>query len=153
MSKSSKEKGLWNYGYMASLVINPDNSIEFTPIPYEFGSHCEYFEFLSGEKYEKFIAYFNELCKIIKNTSDADYKRLEYAWSILYMKDAWNAFLKEMAMDMSEDGAYMFALKNYFCCESHLEVMQNLFTIVTTKRLSEFEKEKEKILAWQSVTF
>lgn len=153
MSKNSETKTLWNYGYMASLVINPDNSIEFTPIPYEFGSHCEYFEFLEGEKREKFIAYFNELCDVIKSTSESDYKKLEYAWSILYMKDAWNAYLKEMAKDMSEDGAYMLACKNLFCCESHVEVMQNLFTVVTKNRLSEFEKEKEKILNWQNKAF
>jgi poly-gamma-glutamate synthesis protein (capsule biosynthesis protein) len=153
MSKSSKEKNLWNYGYMASLTVNPDGTIDFTPIPYEFGSHCEYFEFLSGEKYEKFIAYLDELCDIIKSTGESDYKRLEYAWSILYMQDAWNAYLKEMSKDMSNDGAYMLACKNLFCCESHHEVMQNLFTIVTANRLSEFEAEKKKILNWQNKTF
>lgn len=153
MSKNDKKKTLWNYGYMASLVINPDNSIDITPIPYEFASHCEHFNFLTGEKYDKFIAYLNELCDVIKNTSKNDYKRLEYAWSILYMKDAWGAFLEEMSKDMSNDGAYMLACKNYFCCDSHLEVMQNLFTILTTNRLCEFETEKERILAWQNVSF
>ncbi len=150
MSKKSEERTLWNLGYMTSLTINEDNSITIQPIPYEFGSFGEFFEFFDGDKKEKFLTYLNELCGIIGST---DYKKLEYAWSILYMKESWDGFLEEMSHDMSPDGEFMLFTKNAFCCDSHLEVMQNFFTVLTTNRLGEFEAEKEKIRNWQKVPF
>ena len=153
MSRAGKEKALWNTGYMVSLSICEDNSISFEPIPYEFDSHGEYFEFLEGDKKEKFIAYLDELCKLIKEISNTDYKKLEYAWSIIFMKASWEGFLEEMTHDMSPDGEYMRLNKNLFCCESHQEVMQNFFTILIENRIGEFEAEKEKIIKMMKVPF
>jgi len=152
MTKRNDKRELWNLGYMAELTIS-DNGISIKPIPYEFAPYGEWFKFLSGDEKVSFDVYLKTLCRIISDTESSSYKKLEYAWSILYMKAVKDGFLKENGGDMTHDGELMLFTKNAFCCESHLELMQNFFTVLTTNRLDEFEEEKKKIHGWQKVPF
>ena len=147
MTKRTEEFTLWNTGYMADITICEDESVVFTPIPYVYGSYGEYFEVLSGSRKEIFLSYLDELSRILTIDSE-EYKKLEYSWSISYVKAAWNNFLEEMAKDKSPDGEFMLFNKNAFCCETHAEVLGNFFEVLTTNRLSEFEEQGKKISGW-----
>ncbi len=152
MTKRNSERGLWNLGYMAELTIEEDGAVRLNALPYEFAPYGEWFKFLSGEEKEKFDKYLKELCDILGKES-AEYKRLEYAWSILYMKEIKRTFLAENGGDMTHDGELMLFTKNAFACESHDELMRNFFTVLTTNRIYEFEEEQKQIQTWQKVPF
>ena len=153
MTKRNDKRELWNLGYMSSITIDENGFVSFAPIPYEFANFGEWFKVLRGDEKAAFDTYLKELCKIISDTSESDYKRLEYAWSLLYMKEIKNGFLAENGGDMTYDGELMLFTKNAFSCESHAELMRNFFTVLTTNRLDEFEAEKERIRELQKVPF
>ncbi|MBQ8588230.1 MAG: CapA family protein [Clostridia bacterium] len=153
MSKRSADFSLWNLGYMADITIHEDRSVVFTPIPYEFASYGEYFKVLEADRKQKFLTYLRELSAIIEDTDEEEYKNLEYAWSVFYMRLAWDGFLQEMLKDKSPDGELMLYIKNAFCCETHNEVLKNFFTIYTTNRINEFEDQLKKIKSWQKMPF
>ena len=135
---------------MAELIINSDKSVVLTPIPYEFDTRLNYFDFMSGERKDIFLKYLDTLSAIITDTPDTEYQNLLYAWSIMYIED-FSDFINEHRKDLSFDGEFMLYIKNAFSCESHNELMTNYFKLHTTDRLKEFDKYIKKIKKWQEL--
>lgn len=144
MSREAGDFSTWNVGYMADITITPDKSITLSTIPYEFGTHLEYFDFLEGERKDLFLKYLDTLSSVITNTSTSEYQNLVKAWSIRYMRDM-SGFIASASKDMTYDGEFMQFTRNAFSCESHNEVMTNYFPLYTTGRTEDYNEYIEKI--------
>lgn len=136
-----EETTVWNLGYMSSLEIDDNNKITLEVIPYEFGSDCSYFNFLEGEKKEKFLAYIDRLSKFIVETPKQEYEKFKHAWSVEYIKDAKRDYLDLFLTKEEYKEDMLYYIRNCFSCETHAEVLLDYYILKTEGRLGDYEEQ------------
>ncbi len=144
MPKRSEVVDIWGTGYMASIEI-ADGTVSVTPIPYEFGVDGSFFKLLDGEEKAKYLEYIDELSKLITDTPWEEYRKLQYAWGVLFHREAMEGYLELFLTDKNYYDDLQLYIRNAFSCESHTATFRDYYYLFTEGKTDEYEEYIKKI--------
>jgi len=149
-------KSFWWSGFMIKLAFDKQAAFSLEIIPYTFGYTPEKIVPLTGEKKAAFCKYMAKISKIVQDP-DAVQRHFD-GWCAWHGRHALSNIRKVSALwpiEHRDPGTLkqFMALRNYFTCEAHNELVTNFMRLVEEDRVKEAEKYIPKIQKLQIADF
>jgi len=141
---------------MIKLAFDKQAAFSLEIIPYTFGYTPEKIVPLTGEKKAAFCKYMAKISKIVQDP-DAVQRHFD-GWCAWHGRHALSNIRKVSALwpiEHRDPGTLkqFMALRNYFTCEAHNELVTNFMRLVEEDRVKEAEKYIPKIQKLQIADF
>lgn len=137
----------WFEGYTAELTFTKGEPVTFIVHPYRFDAACTQITPYTGAEREKIDGYYRRLCAIIAEEKDAN--ALYDAWCVTHAYVATRlAQFDETFWEGAQPQA-LYAIRNLFCCESHLELVRRSLQLMTAGGLVQAHAGEAEILRLQ----